>query len=62
MSINDKLHSVNGEWRVYDLVVEDVSLISNYRSQFDRVIAGSSFEDLVDVMEEKQSQGSEKTS
>jgi phospholipid transport system substrate-binding protein len=62
MSINYKLHSVNGEWRVYDLVVEDVSLISNYRSQFDRVIAGSSFENLVRVMQEKQSQGSEKTS
>jgi phospholipid transport system substrate-binding protein len=61
MSINYKLHSVNGEWRVYDLVVEDVSLISNYRSQFDRVIAGSSFENLVRVMQEKQTQGFEKT-
>jgi ABC-type transporter MlaC component len=42
LSINYKLHSVNNEWRVYDLVIEDISLVNNYRSQFDRVIARSS--------------------
>jgi phospholipid transport system substrate-binding protein len=61
VSINYKLHSVNDGWRVYDLVVEDVSLINNYRSQFDRVIAGSSFENLVRIMQEKQSQGPDKS-
>jgi phospholipid transport system substrate-binding protein len=55
LSINYKLHSVNNEWRVYDLVIEDISLVNNYRSRFDRVIARSSFEELVRVMKEKQS-------
>ena len=48
VSINYKLHSVDKDWRVYDLVIiEDISLINNYRSQFNRVIARSSFEELV---------------
>ena len=55
LSINYKLHSVDKEWKVYDLVIEDISVVNNYRSQFDRVIARSSFEELVRVMKEKQS-------
>jgi phospholipid transport system substrate-binding protein len=54
-SINYKLHNVNTEWKVYDLVIENISLVNNYRSQFDRVIARSSFEALVRIMKEKQS-------
>jgi phospholipid transport system substrate-binding protein len=55
LSINYKLHSVNKEWKVYDLVIEDISLVNNYRSQFDRVIARSSFEELIRIMKGKQS-------
>ena len=55
VSIVYKLHSVNNEWKVYDLVIEDISLVNNYRSQFDRVIAKTSFADLVRIMKEKQS-------
>jgi phospholipid transport system substrate-binding protein len=55
VSINYKLHSVDKEWRVYDLVIEDISIINNYRSQFNRVIARSSFEELVRMLKEKQS-------
>lgn len=55
MSINYKLHSVDKEWKVYDLVIENISMVNNYRSQFDRVIARSSFADLVRLIKEKQS-------
>jgi phospholipid transport system substrate-binding protein len=55
LSINYKLHSVANEWKVYDLVIENISVVNNYRSQFDRVIARSSFEELVRVMKEKKS-------
>jgi phospholipid transport system substrate-binding protein len=54
LSINYKLHSVGKEWRVYDLVIEDISVVNNYRSQFNRVIARSSFAELVRTMKEKQ--------
>jgi len=32
-SINYKLHRAGADWRVYDLVIENVSLVNNYRSQ-----------------------------
>lgn len=54
VTINYKLHSINNEWKVYDLVIEDISVVNNYRSQFDRVIARSSFEELVRTMKDKQ--------
>jgi phospholipid transport system substrate-binding protein len=55
VSINYKLHSVNNEWKVYDLIIEDISVVSNYRSQFDRVMAKTSYADLVRMLKEKQS-------
>jgi phospholipid transport system substrate-binding protein len=60
LSVNYKLHNVDTEWKVYDLVIEDISLVNNYRSQFDRVIVQSSFENLVRTMKEKQALDSEK--
>ena len=34
-------------WRMYDVLIENVSLVASYRSQFDRVIRTSSYEELV---------------
>ena len=34
-------------WRVYDVVIEGVSLIANYRHQFNKIIQTSSFNDLI---------------
>ncbi len=36
------------EWRIYDVVIEDISLVNNYRAQFNRVINRRSFEDLLE--------------
>ena len=35
------------QWMIYDVIIEGVSLVNNYRSQFRRVISESSFDDLV---------------
>lgn len=35
------------KWRIYDVVIEDISLVNNYRAQFNRVINRKSFENLV---------------
>jgi len=51
--INYKLHSVGGEWKVYDVVIENVSLVNNYRSQFNRILATASFDDLIKRLQEK---------
>jgi phospholipid transport system substrate-binding protein len=40
-------------WLMYDVLVENVSLVASYRSQFDRVIRTSSYEDLVKRLKER---------
>lgn len=40
--------------RVYDVVVEGVSPVGNYRSQFDKVIRASSYPDLVKRLKGKE--------
>ena len=42
------------KWLVYDVVIEGVSLISNYRTQFNKIITTSSFQDLMKKMRTKQ--------
>ncbi len=42
-----------GKWRVYDALVENVSLINNYRSQFDHIISKYSFDELKKLLREK---------
>jgi len=48
-----RLHLVNGRWRVYDVVAEGISVVNNYRSQFNRVMANSSFDELLRKMKER---------
>ena len=52
-SVNYRLHNRNGDWKVYDVVIEDISLVNNYRSQFNRMLATSSYEELVNRMKGK---------
>jgi phospholipid transport system substrate-binding protein len=42
------------KWLVYDVVIEGVSLISNYRTQFNKIITTSSFQELMKKMKTKQ--------
>jgi phospholipid transport system substrate-binding protein len=42
-----------GDWKVYDVVIDNVSIDNNYRSQFDRVISRSSYQDLLKRMKQK---------
>jgi len=37
-------------WLVYDVLIEGVSLVANYRAQFDQIIGTSSYEKLVDKL------------
>jgi len=53
-SINYKLHQVEGGWRIYDVVIENISLVNNYRSQFARVLTKSSFDQLLSTIKEKR--------
>jgi len=53
--IEYKLHLTGGEWMVYDAVVDDVSVIGNYRSQFARVLRTASLEQLIQSLRAKAS-------
>lgn len=55
MEIGYRMHSVEGQWKVYDMVIDRVSLIENYRAQFERVIARSSVKELLQRMKRQDS-------
>jgi phospholipid transport system substrate-binding protein len=52
-SVDYRLHQVGGKWRIYDVVAENISLVNNYRSQFNRVVVNSSFEELIKRIKQK---------
>jgi phospholipid transport system substrate-binding protein len=43
----------DGTWKVYDVLVEGVSLLKNYTSQFNSIILRSSYEELLEMLKEK---------
>jgi phospholipid transport system substrate-binding protein len=48
-----RLHRANDVWSAYDVLIENVSLVGTYRSQFDRIIKAESFADLLRRLREK---------
>ncbi len=48
-----KLKKKGPEWKIYDVSIEGVSLVNNYRKQFDSIILSSSYEGLVEKLREK---------
>jgi phospholipid transport system substrate-binding protein len=53
-----KLHLKDGEWMVYDVVIDKVSVIVNYQSQFRRVLQKNSLGELIRLLREKTSSSS----
>ena len=52
--IEYRMHKKGERWLVYDVMIEGVSLVSNYRTQFNKIIQTSSFQELVKKMKSKQ--------
>jgi phospholipid transport system substrate-binding protein len=53
ISIDYTLHQVGGEWRVFDVATDGVSLVRNYRAQFHRIVARDGFDALLAKMRER---------
>jgi phospholipid transport system substrate-binding protein len=53
LPVDYQLHSLNGQWKVYDVVIDGISIVSNYRAQFERVIAKSSVQELLQKMKQQ---------
>ena len=47
MPIDYSMHSTDDRWQVYDLSIDGISLVANYRAQFNKIIRTSSYEALV---------------
>ena len=54
--INYRLHKKGSDWLIYDVSIEGVSLVNNYRTQFNNIIMSSSYQELVKRMKAKQVQ------
>jgi phospholipid transport system substrate-binding protein len=52
--IEYRMHKKGERWLVYDVIIESVSLVANYRTQFNKIIQTSSFQELVKKMKSKQ--------
>lgn len=53
IDVDYKLIKDNGQWLVYDFVIEGVSLIRNYKSQFSKIISTESYASLVSKLSKK---------
>ena len=53
VGVDYKLIQTDGDWQVYDFVIEGVSMIRNYRSQFTKIIRNDSYEVLVEKLTAK---------
>jgi phospholipid transport system substrate-binding protein len=52
-----RLTNKSGQWKAYDLIIEGVSMVKNYRTQFREILAKDSPEKLLEIMRNKVKQG-----
>ena len=56
MPLGYRMHNTGGRWQVYDLGIDGISLVANYRAQFNKIIRTSSFEDLMAKLKSNQTE------
>ena len=52
-TLDYRMINQNGKWMVYDVVIEGVSLVSNYRTQFNKIITSNGYPELVKKLQTK---------
>lgn len=60
ISVNYRLKRSDSGWKVYDVLVDGISLVQNYRSQFNRVINNDGYDSLVERIKMKVNQADAK--
>lgn len=53
LAVGYRLHLVEEQWKVYDVIVDGISLTTNFRSQFNRVLATASMDELMKKLRAK---------
>ena len=54
MSLTYRMHQTRDRWQVYDLNIDGISLVGNYRTQFNKIIRTDSYEALVARLKSQQ--------
>jgi phospholipid transport system substrate-binding protein len=54
VAVNYWMFNKSGRWFVYDISVEGISLVKNYRTQFNEIMARSTYQELLKKLKEKQ--------
>lgn len=54
IKVDYKLHLVGGQWRVYDVKIENVGLVANYRTEFNSLIRKDGMAGLIAKLKEKE--------
>ena len=54
VAVESRMSLRGDRWLIYDVLIENVSLVANYRSQFDRIVRSSSYEELVRRLKTKR--------
>src|SRR5437899_9542245 len=57
--VDYRMFERDGRWRVFDVNIEGISLVSNYRAQFNSIIVRSSYQELVTKLKAKQDEAAE---
>jgi phospholipid transport system substrate-binding protein len=52
-TLDYRMINQNGKWMVYDVVIEGVSLVSNYRTQFNKIVTSNGYPELVKKLQTK---------
>lgn len=53
MRVRYQLFMAGGEWKAYDVLVEHMSIVQNYRSQFYHILLRHTFNELIEIMQKK---------
>jgi phospholipid transport system substrate-binding protein len=56
LQVNYLMHQTGGQWRVYDVSIDEISLVANYRNQFNRVINNQGYQQLMTDLKAKREQ------
>jgi phospholipid transport system substrate-binding protein len=56
LPLDYRMHKPRDHWQVYDLSIDGISLVANYRAQFNKIIRTSSFETLVARLKANQAE------
>ena len=56
ISVDFLLLRENGKWKIYNVIVEGVSLVNNFHRQINNILIESSYEEMVQKMKQKQSE------